>query len=640
MLLEHKPDLLFQSCRGETALYYASQAGYLSMADLLVRQSSKGEHWIDVAEKTRGWTPLIAACANGHVEITRLLLQAGAKPDTRDIRGWTALEHAIFRGHHAIAEMFQTKPPNHPYDGPAGAIRYVWRKAHPVCNMRAKMLIVHLGSTQGGHNRTMLQLENFSSDGGYHSRQESPLELHISVPGTESVSRKLQLPVLDDQLHKPLIFKVNHDMPLQIMLKLCRCESTNSKVVVSSGTSSLDDESLLGEKHESLIRERTVYLIDKETSPPAGTVLLSYVVAKPFPGLQKPSTSNQHRPENTFVQLVGHRGCGQNVSSRSFLLQLGENTITSFLSAAKLGASFVEVTRDMEAVVYHDFCLSESGTDVPIHDLTLAQYQYVSRTHEPQSSALYNSVESSESLTYTMKKPRAWYSGEESLSKSTELRKRLEHTVDFQAKGFKPNSRGDVVQDSLTTLEELLVKLPAEIGSNIEIKYPRLHEAAEAGIAPVAININDFIDVALTTVRKFGGKRRIVLSSFTPEVCILLSVKQSAYPVMFITNAGKVPMQDQELRAASLQTAVHVARLWNLSGTVFACETFLHCPRLVQFVKNTGLICASYGLLNNDPANAIAQTAAGIDILMVDRVKLIADHLRKHIVSNNSSSRA
>ncbi|KID90561.1 Ankyrin repeat-containing domain protein [Metarhizium guizhouense ARSEF 977] len=35
MLLEHKPDLLFQSCRGETALYCASQAGYLSMADLL-----------------------------------------------------------------------------------------------------------------------------------------------------------------------------------------------------------------------------------------------------------------------------------------------------------------------------------------------------------------------------------------------------------------------------------------------------------------------------------------------------------------------------------------------------------------------------------------------------------------------------
>ncbi|EFY99365.2 Ankyrin repeat-containing domain protein [Metarhizium robertsii ARSEF 23] len=154
ILLEHKPNLLYQSCRGETALYCASEAGDLSMADLLVRQSSKGEYGIDVAEETRGWTPLIAACSNGHVEITRLLLQAGAKPDTPDIRGWTALEHAIFGGHHDLAETF----------------------------------------------------------------------------------------------------------------------------------------------------------LDKETPAPASTVLLSYVVAKPFPSLQKPSTSNQHRPENTFVQLVGHRG--------------------------------------------------------------------------------------------------------------------------------------------------------------------------------------------------------------------------------------------------------------------------------------------------------------------------------------------
>lgn len=120
----------------------------------------------------------------------------------------------------------------------------------------------------------------------------------------------------------------------------------------------------------------------------------------------------------------------------------------------------------------------------------------------------------------------------------------------------------------------------------------------------MAININAFIDVALEKIRKFAGKRKIILSSFTPDVCILLSIKQAAYPVMFITNAGKPPVQDQELRGASLQAAVQFARIWNLSGIVLACENFLYCPRLVQFVKNKGLVCASYGLLNNDPKNA------------------------------------
>lgn len=70
---------------------------------------------------------------------------------------------------------------------------------------------------------------------------------------------------------------------------------------------------------------------------------------------------------------------------------------------------------------------------------------------------------------------------------------------------------------------------------------------------------------------------------------------------MFITNAGKVPMADKELRVASLQVGVQFARLWNLAGVVFACEALLYCPRLVQFVKNAGLVCASYGLLNNEP---------------------------------------
>jgi glycerophosphodiester phosphodiesterase len=120
----------------------------------------------------------------------------------------------------------------------------------------------------------------------------------------------------------------------------------------------------------------------------------------------------------------------------------------------------------------------------------------------------------------------------------------------------------------------------------------------------VAIELNTFIDTTLDTIYRFGGDRTIILSSFTPEVCILLSIKQQAYPVLFITNAGKPPMTDLEMRAGSLQVAVRFARLWNLSGVVFASETLIMCPRLIKYVKSAGLSCASYGLLNNIPDNA------------------------------------
>lgn len=113
--------------------------------------------------------------------------------------------------------------------------------------------------------------------------------------------------------------------------------------------------------------------------------------------------------------------------------------------------------------------------------------------------------------------------------------------------------------------------------------------------------MNTFIDVALEKIFQFGGSREIILSSFTPEVCILLALKQNKYPVMFITNAGKAPMNDMEKRAESLQVAVRFAKYWRLAGVAFACETLLLAPRLIQYVKDQGLICASYGLLNNKP---------------------------------------
>jgi glycerophosphodiester phosphodiesterase len=41
-----------------------------------------------------------------------------------------------------------------------------------------------------------------------------------------------------------------------------------------------------------------------------------------------------------------------------------------------------------------------------------------------------------------------------------------------------------------------------------------------------------------------------------------------------------------------------------LSGIIFASETLISCPRLIGYVKQSGLACGSYGLQNNIPENA------------------------------------
>jgi glycerophosphodiester phosphodiesterase len=175
----------------------------------------------------------------------------------------------------------------------------------------------------------------------------------------------------------------------------------------------------------------------------------------------------------------------------------------------------------------------------------------------------------------------------------------MKHTRDFKAQGFKANTYGTVIQQPFTTLEEMFLKLPDSIGFNIEMKYPMLWETEEQEMDTYAVELNSFVDTVLTKVYDMAKKRNVMFSSFNPDICLLLSLKQPSIPVLFLTDAGTCPVGD--IRASSLQEAVRFASRWNLLGVVSAAEPLVLCPRLVRAVKESGLVCVSYGVLNNDP---------------------------------------
>ena len=50
-----------------------------------------------------------------------------------------------------------------------------------------------------------------------------------------------------------------------------------------------------------------------------------------------------------------------------------------------------------------------------------------------------------------------------------EVQDRMKHTVDFNNKGFKPNTRGDFIQGSFATLEEAFRMIPESVGFDMEI---------------------------------------------------------------------------------------------------------------------------------------------------------------------------
>jgi glycerophosphodiester phosphodiesterase len=180
-----------------------------------------------------------------------------------------------------------------------------------------------------------------------------------------------------------------------------------------------------------------------------------------------------------------------------------------------------------------------------------------------------------------------------------DMDEKMKHTRDFKAKGYKANTRGKFIQAPFTTLEEMFKKVPVDVGFNIEMKYPMLFESEEQEMDTYAVELNSFCDTVLTKVYDLGGKRNIIFSSFNPDICLLLSFKQPSIPILFLTDAGTAPVGD--IRASSLQEAIRFASRWNLLGVVSAAEPLVNSPRLVRVVKENGLVCVSYGTLNNDP---------------------------------------
>jgi len=356
-----------------------------------------------------------------------------------------------------------------------------------------------------------------------------------------------------------------------------------------------------------------------------GSINFNYLIITPFthPNLNISEEKTYWTKSSTMV--IGHRGLGKNMAGNNSL-QLGENTIQSFITAANLGASYVEfdvqMTKDHVPVIYHDFLVSETGADVPVHTLTLEQFLALSDTPKPTrpsspADALAARPGKDGNNNNERSRLQRSYSVGGAPVEDKAKAERFKHTRDFKIKGFKGNSR-NFIQQPFTTLEEMFRTIPEDVGFNIEMKYPMLFETLQEEMDTYAIELNSFVDTVLKMVYDMRKKRNIVFSSFHPDICLLLTFKQPSIPVLFLTDAGCSPVGD--IRASSLQEAIRFASRWSLLGIVSAAEPFVLCPRLINVVQSSELVCVSYGTLNNDPRNSNLQAQAGIDAVIVDSV--------------------
>eukprot|EP01113_Clastostelium_recurvatum_P033762 TRINITY_DN4500_c0_g1_i6.p1 TRINITY_DN4500_c0_g1~~TRINITY_DN4500_c0_g1_i6.p1 ORF type:complete len:1678 (-),score=371.58 TRINITY_DN4500_c0_g1_i6:18-4637(-) len=451
-----------------------------------------------------------------------------------------------------------------------------------------------------------------------------------------------------------------------------------------------------------------------------GELVFQYVVVKPF--VHKNLTLGSTYWKTTL--LIGHRGAGKDRILRAvvqfdlillFFFPSGaenaqrynsgafrrshvkENTVLSFVTAASLGAQYVEfdvhLTKDLVPVIFHDFTiLMPPGIHVPISKLTLEQFKQMHALHIPdyaqpptthtsatsttQSSpsrpshhdpvivsnnnntntSNNNSNDASirrEGLSNSPRTRHKRSQSSESTKKDVEdsilINKLASKQID-KVKGSHPpllhaNSTGTfpvpahthghqvtspssshfIHDASFPTLQEVMENVPGTVGFNIEIKYPVADQAVR-----LSLNVadrNTYVDRILQVVMDFAKERPIMFSSFDPDICLLVSLKQPKYPVCLLTEAGCAIFSD--VRCNSIYHAVRFAKEANLLGVVTHSLPLLLAPAIIRRIKEDGLLLCTWGKDNNDPANVTFQETMGVDAIILDHVAHVAKHLTK-----------
>jgi ankyrin repeat protein len=196
--------LSYKSLTGETCLHVAARSGRADYVDLLMPASAST--MIEAAETVRMWTALSVACIEGHEAVARHLLRAGADPTLIDNAGWTAREHAAYRGHSPIAQML---PPRLSGSPRAGLI-HTAKDTHWTnfsIKPQQSQIVIHLGGLQEGKATEFIDLMPWLCGSG-RLGYDLILEVSTTTESSENYSRPLvrnsrvQIVIMDVRHHK------------------------------------------------------------------------------------------------------------------------------------------------------------------------------------------------------------------------------------------------------------------------------------------------------------------------------------------------------------------------------------------------------------------------------------------------------
>ncbi|XP_062406145.1 glycerophosphocholine phosphodiesterase GPCPD1 isoform X2 [Sardina pilchardus] len=336
----------------------------------------------------------------------------------------------------------------------------------------------------------------------------------------------------------------------------------------------------------------TLPIMSQNSRQTIGKVRVDYLVIRPIQDLQcdmQASFSRYWRKRSALD--VGHRGAGSSHAAKHHRIR--ENTIASFLSAANHGAAYVEfdvhLSKDFVPIVYHDLtcCISTKKKkddknnlmlfEVPVKDLTFDQLQLL----------------------------------------------KLAHATAMTVNDHKDDEEEEIDEHQpFPTLSQIFQSVPEHVGFNIELKWIcQNKDGSWDGNLSSYFNMNLYLDIILSCVLQNAGKRRILFSSFCPDICSMVRQKQNKFPILFLTQGVTTVYPElMDIRCQTTQIAMSFAQSENLLGISAHTEELLKSMEFISQAQSRGLVVFCWGDDNNDHENRNKLREQGIDGLIYDRI--------------------
>lgn len=534
---------------GEFPIHLAAREGHADVCKLLLDQDG----W-DLPDKYHEWTPLFHAARNGHASCLHILLQAGARVDRTDELNHQAIHYAAWYGHRACVDLLLKVMPK---ESPIVSSKHIPRLPRTASDMRIddpdsipslSLPPPIMPHRVYGHNyldKTYLVvitvgLPDHRRSGKairFHPRLSDPilaqsvslpspnrLKMIITAgPGVNAPPYTIALPRQNS--HDSFMFQASSlkDLTLEFSIYPNFGTKTIGRAVAHpsffhSSDGSFNTLSILDHRLQSIGEVCTRLVLRRTKTDVHIQVSFSAHVITPFQGITlevggavetywKSLTLPQGNPLHPGPLTVppwrqSPRSMDSTHTSPSIQSTPASpmHTVTLSSLSGNYVYAVVQVTRDLQPVLYGERLLPESSYDLGVADVTLAQFD-----------ALANRLDRGEQLIRRMTSIQDWY--------------RILPRV------MLPLSRFMQVRTVYISAGLLFYAisqlLPIQFGMTLELAlFPSQSINRHLDLN---LSVNALFRTIRQTSSSLGGafaRRRIAFTSFSHRVCAALNWKQ------------------------------------------------------------------------------------------------------------------